>query len=670
MARGAGADLLGVKRQGPDSSSRQAPRGAVDHRDMPALSSAGRSHALVAALNDGVAVIGRDHRVIDVNPALCAMTGYSEEDWIGLAPPFPIWPEEDCEDRARALAKAVADGHGRREVQLERSGGERFRATVDVCPMEGGAIACVIRDVTVQRADQDALRLQARLLDEIDASVVATDLDGLITYWGKGAERLYGRCREEAIGRSIMALGLIPLHGETSAAMLAAMSSQVRWEGELDVPRSDGTPVRVDLRIAPVTDDDGATVGLIGIAVDISERVRSAAELRAARDHLRTVTDSMAEGLYTVDAEGRVTYVNSAAERMLGWTAAELTGRSMHQTVHYRHGDGSPFPDSACPLLAVRQTHAVVHVEDDLFIRKDGTELPVSYTSSPLETAGAGDCGAVVVFSDASERRAQRARHDREIEALTWIGRIRSALDEDRMVLHAQPIVDLATGATVRHELLIRMLDERGRLVAPGLFLPVAEEYGLIREIDRWVIARAAELAAAGEPLEINLSAESLGDPSLLGFVEQVLASTGADASLLVFELTETALLRDETAARTFIDGAVRLGSGVALDDFGTGYGGFTYLKRLPIDFLKIDVEFVRDLPSNPASRHVVRAVVSLARDFGLRTVAEGVEDDETLELLRVHGVDLVQGYLLGRPAPLDETLGTGSGRVSADARG
>jgi PAS domain S-box-containing protein len=645
-------------------------RAAVDHRDMPASPTAGPSHALVASLQDGVVVVGSDQRVIEVNAALCAMTGFAAADWVGVAPPFPIWPADGRDELSRALAEAVAEGRGRYEVQLQRSTGERFPATVDVCPMQGGSIACVVRDVAAERATQEALRLQARLLDEVDGSVIATDLNGLVSYWSRGAERLYGWDRAETLGRSILALGLIPLHGTASAGMLGAMASQARWKGELEVPHKDGTTVRVDLRLSPVADDDGALIGMIGISVDVSERVRAAAELRAARDHLRTVTDSMAEGLYTLDADGRVTYVNSAAERLLGWNAHELLGRSMHETVHYRHGDGSPYPEAPCPLTGVRRTGLAAHVEDDLFIRKDGTELPVSYTASPLESERDATRGAVVVFSDATERQARRARHERDVEALSWIGRIRSALDEDRMVLYAQPIVDLATGETVKHELLIRMLDGAGEIVAPGLFLPVAEEYGLIREIDRWVVARAAELAAAGHPLEINLSAESLGDPSLLGFVEQVLGCTGADPSLLVFELTETALLRDEAAARTFIEGVVRLGSHVALDDFGTGYGGFTYLKRLPIDFLKIDVEFVRDLPSNRASRHVVRAVVSLARDFGLQTVAEGVEDDETLELLRAHGVDFAQGYGLGRPAPLDEVLGAAKGGVETDTRG
>jgi PAS domain S-box-containing protein len=628
---------------------------------MAASSVARTPGPVFAALQDGIVVLDTELRVLDVNPALCAMSGYAADEWLGGTPPYPIWPAEAEDLLAVLIVEAVENGSGRYEAEFERRGGERFPAVVDVCPIGVPGephigIVCVVRDVTEERRSQEAVRMQACMLDEIGAAFVATDLHGTVTRWSGGSESLYGWSRDEALGRPLMELGLVPLHEESSAALLGAMASQSPWQGEQLIPRKDGTKVPVDVRIAPFDDAQGRTIGFIGIGIDISERMSVAADLRAARDRLRTVTDSMAEGVYALDAAGRVRYANRAAEHLLGWTAAELEGRDMHSTVHFRRTDGSPFPATECELLDVRITGRTVRMDEDLFIRKDGTELPVSYTSAPLDD-GDGR-GAVVVFSDATDRRDDRLLQESRVEALSWINRIHGALADDRFVLYAQPIIDLETGATVQHELLIRMLDEAGELVPPGLFLPVAEEYGLIREIDRWVIRRAVALAADGHALEVNLSAESLGDPSMLGFVEQELARTGADPAKLVFELTETALLRDEDAARTFIEGVDRLGSHVALDDFGTGYGGFTYLKRLPIDFLKIDIEFVRDLPHNPASRHVVRAVVNLARDFGLRTVAEGVEDDETLALLREQGVDFAQGFGLGRPAPLGDVFG------------
>jgi EAL domain-containing protein (putative c-di-GMP-specific phosphodiesterase class I) len=182
----------------------------------------------------------------------------------------------------------------------------------------------------------------------------------------------------------------------------------------------------------------------------------------------------------------------------------------------------------------------------------------------------------------------------------------------------------------------------------------VAEEFGLITEIDRWVIDRSTEIAATGDAVQINVSARSVSDPSLVDYVRAAILRTGADPESIVFEITETTLMTDEGAARAFVARLHRLGCKIALDDFGIGYGGFSYLKQLPVDFLKIDIQFVSDLRTSPASRSVVQAIVSLAAGFGLKTVGEGVEDRETLELLRELGVDYGQGFHIGRPAPLD----------------
>jgi EAL domain-containing protein (putative c-di-GMP-specific phosphodiesterase class I) len=178
---------------------------------------------------------------------------------------------------------------------------------------------------------------------------------------------------------------------------------------------------------------------------------------------------------------------------------------------------------------------------------------------------------------------------------------------------------------------------------------------GLIGQIDRWVIRRAIEIAAASGPVDLNLSAHTIGDPTVLGDIERALKRTGLDPRKLVFEIAETALIANAAAASEFAQRLHALGCKLALDDFGTGYGGFTYLKQFPLDLLKIDIEFVRDLPTNPASEHVIAAVVSLARSFGLQTVAEGVEDAQTLDLLRELGVDSAQGYHIARPGLIED---------------
>jgi len=299
---------------------------------------------------------------------------------------------------------------------------------------------------------------------------------------------------------------------------------------------------------------------------------------------------------------------------------------------------------------------------------KDGSELPVEIASVPFETED-GVRGSVVVFSDITERLAGEQRMRDEMEALAWVGRVRDALDEERFVLYAQPIVDVQSGCAVQHELLLRMIDTDGSIIAPGEFLPAAEEYGLIVEIDRWVMRQAIGLAAQGHAVELNLSARSISAPDLIDDFKTELERTGADPSLLVVELTETALLEDEKGAALFMERIGALGCQLALDDFGTGYGGFRYLKSLPVDLLKIDIDFVRDLPTNEASQHVVKAVVNLARDFDQRTVAEGVEDEATMHLLRDFGVDYAQGYAIARPMPVHEVLDTVAPQLGPEGR-
>jgi EAL domain-containing protein (putative c-di-GMP-specific phosphodiesterase class I) len=289
---------------------------------------------------------------------------------------------------------------------------------------------------------------------------------------------------------------------------------------------------------------------------------------------------------------------------------------------------------------------------DDAFTRKDGSIFPIAYSSAPLQS-GPTPHGVVVVFRDTTEEKAEQANLQRQLATLTWVGKIRDALDENRLTLHSQPIVALK-GGRPSQELLLRMIGRDGELIQPGSFLPIAERYGLIGEIDRWVIAQAIALAAdTAGIVEANISAASIGTVDLLPFIEHQLKETGADPADLVFEITETALMHDIAAGEAFAQGLAELGCGLALDDFGTGFGSFTYLKRLPISYLKIDMEFVRDLVTNPANQHVVRAIVSLAQAFGLQTIAEGVEDEPTLHLLADEGVDYAQGFHLGRPAPL-----------------
>jgi EAL domain-containing protein (putative c-di-GMP-specific phosphodiesterase class I) len=247
---------------------------------------------------------------------------------------------------------------------------------------------------------------------------------------------------------------------------------------------------------------------------------------------------------------------------------------------------------------------------------------------------------------------------------MAWMERIKRALLDGGagFVLHAQPIVDVQSGEIVQHELLVRLVGEDGELIAPGTFLPVAERFDLIQELDRVVIARAIDALgddarSAISSVAVNVSAKSLADPALPDFIEGALHDAGVDPARVCFEITETAAISNIPLARRFGERLAEIGCELALDDFGAGYGSFYYLKHLPFDYLKIDGEFITGCVNSVTDQLVIDAVVSLTHGLGKRTIAEFVSDDATLRYLRDHGVDLAQGFHIGRPQPLERLL-------------
>jgi diguanylate cyclase (GGDEF)-like protein/PAS domain S-box-containing protein len=241
----------------------------------------------------------------------------------------------------------------------------------------------------------------------------------------------------------------------------------------------------------------------------------------------------------------------------------------------------------------------------------------------------------------------------------TWVQRIRQALSERRFILYAQPIIDLRTAEVAAHELLVRMLGERDEVISPAAFMPTAERFGLTRDIDRLVIAEALEIAARGHAVSVNLSGHSAGDRQTREWIARRVAAKAIDKRRLTFEITETSAIANFGDACELVNALVGLDCAVALDDFGTGYGSFAYIKRLNATHVKIDTEFVRNLPGSAIDERIVAAIVSVAQCRGMRTIAEGVEDAATLELLRTYGVDYAQGYHIARPAPAGELLGS-----------
>jgi diguanylate cyclase (GGDEF)-like protein len=238
-------------------------------------------------------------------------------------------------------------------------------------------------------------------------------------------------------------------------------------------------------------------------------------------------------------------------------------------------------------------------------------------------------------------------------QKLTWAERIREGIEQERIVVYAQPIFDLRRHCVAREELLVRMLDDDGDVIPPSSFLPTAERFGLIADIDRMVLAKAVELAGRSRPIAVNISGASLSDARLIADVRAAIAD-GLNPAWLDFEITETAAICNMADARAFAEAVTELGCGLGLDDFGTGFSSFSYLKELPVQHLKIDLEFIRDLRTSAADQRLVQAMVQFAQALGQETVAEGVEDADTLAIVRAFGADYAQGFHIGEPAMVD----------------
>ncbi len=297
----------------------------------------------------------------------------------------------------------------------------------------------------------------------------------------------------------------------------------------------------------------------------------------------------------------------------------------------------------------------------------DNAEEALVNADLAMYDAKEGGRDQISVYADVHDQSRMKTR-------LSWIHRLGVALQEERFVLHAQPIADLRTGTVSQYELLVRMLGEAGELIGPGAFLHLAERYDLVQELDQWVTRAAIELlqrrVALAAPLavEVNLSGKSLGDERLLAVIEDGLRGSRIPAGSLIFEVTETAAVANIEEARRFADRLTELGCRFALDDFGAGFDSFVYLKYLPFDFLKIDGEFVVNCTRNRTDQLVIESLVSVARGLGKRTIAEFVEDRPTQLFLRDHGVDFAQGYHIGRPVPISEALSAASGPAAARA--
>jgi len=482
--------------------------------------------------------------------------------------------------------------------------------------------------------------------DRSPSGMTVSSLDGRWLWVNDAYCRMLGYERAELLGISHREVTYLDDVGADHVFVVAVLKGERdSLERDKRYVRKDGSVVWARVRAEVVRDEMGAPLYFVSHVQDVSDRHRAQDLLRDSERTLRSVIDNTPAMICVKGRDHRYKLVNREFEQAFGMSSEWIVGRSDADLLA-----PSTIAEVRAKDLAVLDGGQSSQEEETIV--RDGRERVFLITRFPLLDEDGVIHGVCAASTDITERRVEERSKRERLECSELIY---SALAEDRFVLYGQPVLHLGSMKPAKSELLIRMrkVSGSGALVAPGRFLPAAERFGLISVVDAWVIDRAIEHACAGHPVCVNVSATTVSDPPQVDRIEKAIVASGAAAENLVFEITETAVADDLDAARSFATRMRNRGCAIALDDFGVGHGSFTYLRHLPVDYLKIDMQFVRGLLSDEEDGQVVQAIVGVAHQFGIETIAEGVEDQATLERLRAIGVDYAQGYLTGRPMPL-----------------
>lgn len=567
-----------------------------------------------------------------------------------------------------------------------------------------------------QRAELalDAEREQARItLAAIGDAVVTTDLQGQVLYLNAAAEALVGMPAQEATGRPLAQV--LQLNDGTGALGAEHLVERVLRGGPTHrdgftptVVRPDQSAVPVKLMGSPI-EHQGRPKGAVLVLHDVTREQHYVEQLswQASHDALtglvnRREFEHRLEVLLSqpraVGREGALLFVDLDQFKLINDTCGHQAGDEMLREVcrmlqsHLREGDtlarlgGDEFGillKDCPPAPSARIAEQLRQAGHELRVLWEGRQLSTGLSIGMVQLIPALSTiqEAMRVADMACYRAKEGGRNQvfvyqtEDIEMsrregdMDWVRRLRLALEHHRFRLHAQTITALqGDGAGLHLEVLLRLAEDGTELIAPGCFIPAAEHYGMMPAIDRWVVrhtlATLAQHQAAGgravHTCAINLSGTSLGDESLLRYIHTEIEQSGVDPHLLCFEITETSAISHLPSAVRLMKDLQQLGCRFALDDFGVGMSSFTYLKHLPVDYLKIDGSFVRDLLEDPTNRAMVEMINHIGHVMGKETIAEFAESMEIVDALRAIGVDHAQGYALSRPVPLEDCLRKG----------
>lgn len=662
---------------------------------------------LLESTGEGVYGLDGGGRCTFINPAGAALLGYEPAEIVGqpmhtlvhhsFADGTP-YPAVDC-----PIYAAYREGEGVRvdDDVMWRRDGSSLPVAYSSFPIRGerGQSAVVVfRDVTSQQeADATRARLAAIVTSSQDA-ISATTLDGTVTHWNHGAEVLYGFRAEEVVGTSMDRVVPASRRVELGAVYEKVREGEAVASFETERVRKDGSLVDVSASFSPILDRDGRVVGGAAIAQDITARKKAErmlmhlslfdpltglpnrALLRSRLQHIIQRQTARHRGcavlLINLD---RFKDVNEALGHAAGDALLQEVARRLEAAVSPRDTVARVSGDEFAVVLpgvlheaeaarrAARVQAALSHTPVQLQQQQIGIAASVGAVLYPEHGQDAEGLlrAANTALMDAKQRQRGQVRFAREqhvanLDDVRLFGELRDALDREELLVHLQPKVSLSTGVVVGAEALMRWSHPRRGLVPPALFIHLAERTGLMQPLTRWVLMRAVDLLDAwsrqglGLELAVNLSASSLQDATFIDELEEIVQTKNLTPSSLVLEVTESALMNEPTEARAQLERIHARGVQVSIDDFGTGYSSLAYLKDLPVDELKIDGSFVRDMVTDARSCAIVESVIDLGHRLGFRVVAEGAEDAATLDELRRAGCDVVQGYQVCRPLAVE----------------
>lgn len=537
------------------------------------------------------------------------------------------------------------------------------------------------------------------ILDNAAEGIMTFDGQGRIESFNHAAEKLFGYAENEVLGHDLTLIIPPDKHhrrdGYLDHFLRQEIQRLIAHEGELLGRHKDGSRFPLAMKVSAMQLD--GRLLYTGLVADISERKAMMEHLQQMAEHdgltglynrgyfqseLERVVERARRGerpcavLY-IDLDN-FKYVNdtlghAAGDRLLLDVAAILNQRARKSDLIARFG-GDEFTVLLynAPIdVAERVAHSFRERIANFSFKYAGDRLDIACSIGVARIdADTKSAAEVLSQADVACHLAKRAGRNRvhvfqkndeaNLDSMSadmgWSRRIREAVKQNRFALACQPIIDVKSGAIDSYEVLIRMIDENGELVMPGGFLPSAERFGLAADIDKWVIAHAiatlAEQRKQAPRLRyaLNLSGQSLTDQSVIDLIVEQLKRSALEPEALVFEVTETVAIADMAVAEGFLARLQEIGCETALDDFGTGFSSFAYLKDLPVNTVKIDGRFVKNLAASPVDQAMVKAMNEIAHALGKRTVAEFVENEASLALLREYGVDYAQGYHLGRP--------------------